>query len=143
MAGIAATRDNGDGAWAKVQQTIKDSPADTETVLNGFITAYPLHAQVGQAQVLLAQLRLKELDKRSGSVRENAKSLAALIQPLVTEPELKIIQPQLAKQIPETIRGLLVSAAGIDGKNLAGRAELAEIAKQLWTLGQRSACHPA
>jgi len=135
VAGIAATRDNGDAAWAKVQQTLKESPADAETVLNGFLTAYPLHAQVGQAQVLLAQLRLKELDKRSGSVRENAKSLAALIHPLVTEPELKIIQPQLAKQIPETIRGLLVSAAGIDGKNLAGRAELAEIAKQLWTLG--------
>lgn len=135
VAGIAATRDNGDGAWTKLQETIKQSPADTEAALNGFLASYPLHAQAGQAQVLLAQLRLKELEKRSGSIRDNAKALAALVEPLVTEPEVTIVQPQLAKQIPETIRALLTSAAGMDAKNLAGRTELAEIAKQLWTLG--------
>lgn len=135
VAGIAATRDNGDGAWAKVQETIKQSPADTETALHGFLASFPLHAQAGQAQVLLAQLRLKELEKRSGNIRDNAKSLAAVVEPLVSEPTLTMVQPQLAKQLPEVIRGLLASAASMDAKNTAGRAELAELARQLWTLG--------
>jgi hypothetical protein len=135
VAGIAATRDNGDAAWAKVQDTIKQSPADSEAVLNGFLAAYPQHAQAGQAQVLLAQLRFKQLDNRSGNIRVNAKALAEVVQPLVTEPELKIVHPELAKQLPEMIRTLLTSAAALDPKNTAGRAELAALAKQLWTIG--------
>jgi hypothetical protein len=118
-----------------VQETIKQSPSDTETVLNGFLASYPLHAQAGQAQVLLAQLRLKELENRSGNIRVNAKALADVLQPLVAEPELKLAHPQLAKQLPEMIRALLASAASIDAKNTAGRVELAELAKQLWTIG--------
>ncbi len=135
VAGIAATRDNGDGAWAKVQESIKQSPAEAETALNGFLTDFPLHSQTGQAQVLLAQIKLKELEKRSGNLRENSKALADLVEPIVAEPGITLVQPQLAKQIPEMIRTLLNSAASIDAKNTAGRAELAELARRLWMLG--------
>lgn len=135
VAGIAATRDNGDGAWAKVQETIKQSPSDSETALSGFLAAFPLHAQAGQAQVMLAQIRLKELEKRSGNLRANAKSLAEVVQPIVSEPTITLVQPQLAKLVPEMIRGLLSSAQSMDVKNTAGRAEVAELARQLWVLG--------